>query len=99
MIKNKNFVVALLVVLGISAGAFFINQEENSTPVPTTSTTLSIPEGVSPEAVVLAALLIKNGDVAAAVEEGLISPEEVELARKAISENSLQAWIDVAENK
>ncbi len=37
-----------------------------------------------------------RGDIARAVEEALVSPEEVELARKAIAENNPQEWVDRA---
>ncbi len=55
-----------------------------------------LPEGVTAQGVVLAAYLLSSGDVALAVEEALVSPEEVELARKAIAENNLQDWADRA---
>ena len=55
-----------------------------------------LPEGVTAQGVVLAAYLLSSGDIAIAVEEALVSPEEVELARKAIAENNLQEWVDRA---
>ena len=55
-----------------------------------------LPEGVTAQGVVLAAYLLTNGDVALAVEGALVSPEEVELARKAIAEETLQEWVDRA---
>jgi hypothetical protein len=55
-----------------------------------------LPEGVTAQGVVLAAYLLSSGDIALAVEEALVSPEEVELARKAIAENNLQDWADRA---
>ena len=57
---------------------------------------IELPEGVTAQGVVLAAYLLSGGDIALAVEETLVSPEEVELARKAIAENSLQEWVDRA---
>lgn len=58
---------------------------------------LSVPAGVSAKGVVLAALILANGDGVQAVEEGLVSPNEVELALKAIAEGNLQEWVDLAE--
>jgi hypothetical protein len=55
-----------------------------------------LPEGVTAQGVVLAAYLLSSGDIARAAEEALVSPEEIELARKAIAENSLQEWVDRA---
>ncbi len=55
-----------------------------------------LPEGVTAQGVVLAAYLLSSGDIARAVEEALVSPEEVELARKAIAEKNLQEWVDRA---
>jgi hypothetical protein len=57
---------------------------------------IELPEGVTAQGVVLAAYLLSSGDIALAVEEALVSPEEVELARKAIAENNLQEWVDRA---
>jgi hypothetical protein len=58
---------------------------------------LELPEGSSAGGVVLAALLLSNGDITRAVEEGLVTPEEVELALAALAEGNLQAWVDAAE--
>jgi hypothetical protein len=58
---------------------------------------LKLPEGSTAEGVVLAAVLIPNGDITRAVEEGLVTPEEVELALAAIAEGNLQDWVDLAQ--
>lgn len=55
-----------------------------------------LPGDVSPEGVIVAALLLQSGDIARAVEEGLVSPAEVEYAREAIASGTLQQWVDVA---
>jgi hypothetical protein len=60
---------------------------------------VELPEGVTAQGVVLAAYLLSSGDIALAVEEALVSPEEVELARKAIAENNLQEWVDRASSE
>lgn len=60
---------------------------------------LELPEGVTAQGVILAAYLLISGDISQAVEEALVSPEEVELARKAIAENRLQEFVDLASAK
>lgn len=59
---------------------------------------LEVDPNVSAEAVVLAAILVANGDAAAAVEQGLVSPVEVEAAIKAIADGTLQEWVNLAES-
>lgn len=73
-------------------------QEDVSVP-DIVGTELELPEGVTAEGVVLAAYLLSSGDITRAVEEALVSPGEVDLAREAISEGSLQEWIDRASRK
>jgi len=57
---------------------------------------LALPEGVTPEGVLLAAYILRSGDISLAVEEALVSPAEVELAIQAIAENTLQDWVERA---
>jgi hypothetical protein len=59
-------------------------------------TEVELPEGVTARGVVLAAYLLSSGDIARAVEEALVSPDEVELARQALAEGSLQEWVNRA---
>ena len=56
-----------------------------------------LPEHVTAKGVVLATLIIATGNVASAIEQGMVSPQEVELARKAIAEGKVQEWVDAAE--
>lgn len=58
-----------------------------------------LPAGVTAQGVVLASLLLANGDIERAVEAALVSPEEVELAREAIETDTLQEWIDRASSE
>ena len=99
MTKPKTLVIGLVVILTAGLGLFLTNKSTDSAVTEQTNSSFEVPSGVKPEAVVLAALLIENGDIVTAVEEGLVSPEEVELARKAIAENTLQDWVNAAENK
>jgi hypothetical protein len=57
---------------------------------------LELPEGVTAHGVLLAAYLLTHGDIARAVEEALVSPAEVDVARDAIANGSLQGWVDKA---
>lgn len=54
----------------------------------------AIADGMDPERVVEAALLLTAGDVQAALAQGIVTPEEVDLARTALADGALQLWID-----
>jgi hypothetical protein len=47
--------------------------------------------------VILAATLIATGNIDDAVASGLVSPAEVDEARKAIESGSLDRWVALAE--
>ena len=66
-------------------------------PSASDSQPLDVPEGATPHGVVLAAFILSNGDITRAVEEGLVTPIEVELARTAIQDGILQQWVDLAD--
>ena len=90
---------ALLLVAGcVSEGSEVeqVPEQEVVVEQDSSESEAELPEGVTAQGVVLAAYLLTNGDVALAVEEALVSPEEVELARKAIAEETLQEWVDRA---
>jgi len=99
------FVIAALTGLAACAGPAIDPVESETEPqVVEAETTespdieeLVIPENVSPQAVVLAAFIMANGDVIKAIEEGLITPEEAQLAEEALNNDSLQLWIDAAQ--
>lgn len=59
--------------------------------------TLNLPDDVSAKGVVFAAILLKTGDVEAAINHGLVTPAEVEEARKAITDGTLKFWEQRAE--
>lgn len=54
----------------------------------------AISDGMDPARVVEAALLLTAGDVQAALAQGIVTPEEVDLARAALADGALQLWID-----
>lgn len=58
-----------------------------------------LPEFVTAKGVVLATVIIATGNVSSAIEQGLVSPQEVDLARKAIAEGTVQDWVDAAEKE
>ena len=99
------FVIAALTGLVACAGPAIDPVESETEPqVVEAETTespdieeLVIPENVSPQAVVLAAFIMANGDVIKAIEEGLITPEEAQLAEEALNNDSLQLWIIAAQ--
>jgi len=96
-------VVSLVVLAGIS-GCFNdtgtaedVEVVETSELDPTETKSLDIPENVSAQAVVLAAFILANGDIGAAIEKGLVTPDEAQLAKEAIDNGELQLWIDAAQ--
>lgn len=58
-----------------------------------------LPANVTARGVVLATVIIATGNVSSAIEQGLISPQEVDLARKAIAAGATQDWIDAADEE
>lgn len=100
------FTGALIALSGCSA-------EESETPSPpaeviefpavpadnVSSVPDPLPEFVTAKGVVLATVIIATGNVSSAIEQGLVSPQEVDLARKAIAEGTVQDWVDAAEKE
>ena len=70
------------------------DEEESTSAVPD-----PLPEFVTAKGVVLATVIIATGNVSSAIEQGLVSPQEVDLARKAIAEGHVQDWVDAAEKE
>ena len=66
---------------------------------PTSAVPDPLPEFVTAKGVVLATVIIATGNVSSAIEQGLVSPQEVDLARKAITEGHVQDWVDAAEKE
>lgn len=54
------------------------------------------PDGPDPVRVLVAVTVLTTGDVEAAVAEGLLTPEEVDAASRAIEDGTVQDWIDRA---
>ena len=94
-VRKARIVSFALVLLLLSTGCALSSSDPEQAPDNEVALK-ELPEGVTPQGVLLAAYLLINGDISLAVEESLVSPEEVELARKAIAENKLQEWVDLA---
>lgn len=94
------FALLLTVSVGCSENVSTDNQN-NSDQTSTNPDSIELPlsDGVTANGVLLAAYLITSGDIALAVEQALVSPDEVELARKAIDDGTLQEWVDLASTK
>lgn len=58
---------------------------------------LPVSDTVSAEGVVLAAVLLSTADIEASVAEGLVTPDEVDEARRAIAAGTLDEWRELAE--
>ena len=56
-----------------------------------------LPENVSADGVLLAAVILSSGDIQAAVEKSIVSADEVNAARDAILANTLELWRERAE--
>ena len=73
-----------------------------STDAPADSTSpesSGLPEDVTAAGVVLAATLIASGNIDDAVASGLVSPAEVDEARAAMENGTLDRWVDLAEGR
>jgi hypothetical protein len=56
-----------------------------------------LPENVSADGVLLAAVILSSGDIQVAVEKSVVSAAEVNAARDAILANTLELWRQRAE--
>jgi hypothetical protein len=98
MTRSRKRVVVCLAVAGLLLTAGCAGEDPGLTKISEEDSPAykTLPEGVSAKGVLLAAYLLRSGDISLAVEEALVSPAEVELARQAIAENTLQDWVDRA---
>ena len=58
-----------------------------------------LPENVSADGVLLAAVILSSGDIQVAVEKSIVSAAEVIAARDAILANTLELWRQRAETE
>ena len=81
------------VVAGLLAGCTTAPAE------PQPETFVKAPDALTAEGVVLAAVLLSTADITAAVAEGLVTPAEVDAARAAIEDGTLDEWRQKAEQE
>ena len=108
MIRRTAALAVLVLTLGACTGADD-GSETMSTPAPgieapstdqdgtTADDIMTDPDGPDPVRVLVAVTVLTTGDVEAAVAEGLLTPEEVDAASRAIEDGTVQDWIDRAE--
>lgn len=53
-------------------------------------------DGIDPDKVVLASILLAVGNVDVALADGLVSADEVDLAAEALASGTLSRWVDQA---
>jgi len=88
--------VAMMSVSGCANGT-----SPDSAPVIAQSDILTeqLPSDVTARGVLLAAILLRSGDIEIAVANGTVTPAEVERARQAIVDESLDIWRQRAEKE
>lgn len=95
----RKLVTGVLVVLG--AGAIALGTLAACTlPTGVESANIltdELPENVSADGVLLAAVILSSGDIQGAVEKNIVSSAEVNAARDAILANTLELWRQRAE--
>ena len=70
---------------------------ERTTPGDDTSAVVDVsPDGVDPDKVILASVLLTVGDVDVALSEGLVTADEVDEAVAALEGGTLDVWMDWA---
>lgn len=87
------FALATAVSLAACAGA------TDAAPSPRPILTSDLPSDVTARGVLLAAVLLSEGDVERAVADGLVTPAEVDEAIRAIERDELDAWAQRAESE
>lgn len=81
--------------VAIGLGGCSAAAEPGASPNPILSSDL--PSDVTARGVVLAAVLLREGDVERGVADGLVTPAEVDAAIAAIERDELDAWAQRAE--
>ncbi|WP_167138911.1 hypothetical protein [Diaminobutyricimonas sp. TR449] len=89
--------IAVLLAASISLTACAPVQPEQRRADATAQLAERVSDTVSAEGVLLAAVLLSTADIESAVAEGLVTPDEVDEARRAIEDDSLDAWRALAE--
>lgn len=73
------------------------SESAQTTPGDDTSAVVDVsPDGVEPDKVILASVLLAVGDVDLALAEGLVTTDEVDEAATALEDGTLDVWMDRA---
>ena len=92
--------VAILSVASLSMLAACGSDDSESDEAPTGDDTSAVvdvsSDGVEPEKVILASVLLTVGDIDVALAEGLVTADEVDQAAVALETGTLETWIDRA---
>lgn len=89
----RGAVLAGFVVAGLLSGCTAAPAES------VTDTEVRAPDSITAKGVVLAAVLLSTADITASVAEGLVTPAEVDAAREAIKDGTLDEWRQKAEQE
>ncbi|MBB5632957.1 hypothetical protein BKA04_001180 [Cryobacterium mesophilum] len=92
---------AVAVALALLSGVLIGVGVTGCTPVPASESAIlsgPLPADVSAQNVVLAAILLRTSDIDAAVADGLVTPAEVDAAKLAIEQGTVDLWRQRAES-
>lgn len=89
----RGAVLAGFVVAGLLSGCTVVPAES------VTDTEVRAPDSITAKGVILAAVLLSTADITASVAEGLVTPAEVDAAREAIKDGTLDEWRQKAEQE
>jgi hypothetical protein len=88
---------AAALIVGALAACTGTSGLSGTAPSPHPTLTRALPSDLSPRGVLLAAVLLAEGDVETAVIDGLVTPAEVDEAIRAIERDELDLWVQRAE--
>ncbi len=91
--------VCVAAVIVVSGCASSISPNSTSTASQSDILTEQLPSDVTARGVLLAAILLRSGDVENALSNGTVTPAEVDRARQAISEGVVDLWRQRAESE
>lgn len=95
MLKISAIVISSVVLLtGCSSSS---TTESSQSPTASAILTMELPDDVTAKGVVLAAVIMKAGNVEEAVANGLVTPAEVDYALEAVEFGLLEDWKNRAE--
>lgn len=101
MTRWKLVSLALVAVFALAACGDGGSSEDTLVTLPDESTTTSVASDAAVDAdnVLLAVALLEAGDVDAAIAAGVVNPDEVEAAAEAVSDGTLDVWVERADGR